>query len=107
MPAGHTPVTFASVLKIANENMRREKSEELSRLLNLVRTSNDEDEITGKLARELMATITTDLQYDVDFRVGATGEARERGAGDTATVDCQAATCGPNLVDASASTVAA
>lgn len=65
MPAGHTPVTFASVLKIANTNRKAEKSEELARLLNQVRTCNDPEEITGSLARQLHAAIENDLQRDV------------------------------------------
>lgn len=60
-----TPVTMASVLKIAHEREKLVKSEEFTRAMNRLRTSGDEDEITGVIAKELVHAATTELQFDM------------------------------------------
>jgi hypothetical protein len=63
-PNRHTAVTFASVLKIAHEREKTEKTEEFNRVLNLLRTCNDPEEIFGSIAKQLAKSITADHQLD-------------------------------------------
>lgn len=59
------PVTFASVLKIANEREKIAKTEEFARVMNLLRTCNDEEEIFGPLAKQLVESVTQEYQLDI------------------------------------------
>jgi hypothetical protein len=59
------PVTFASVLKVANERKKVEKTEEFNRALNLLRTATDENEIFGPIAKQLAQAVTADFQLDI------------------------------------------
>lgn len=61
----HTPVTFASVLKIAHEREKVEKTENFNRALNVLRTCTSEEEIFGPVVKELAKSITSDFQVDV------------------------------------------
>jgi hypothetical protein len=58
-------VTFASVLKIANEHKKQESVEEFNRALNVLRTATSEDEIFGPIAKQLTKAITSDFQMDI------------------------------------------
>lgn len=60
-----TPVTMASVLKIANEREKIVKGEEFTRALNRLRTASDEDEITTVIAKELVHAATNEFQFDM------------------------------------------
>lgn len=64
-PTNHIAVTFASVLKIANAAEKNEKTEEFNRLLNVLRTSTDENEIFGPIAKQLATAVTSDFQLDI------------------------------------------
>jgi hypothetical protein len=64
-PDNHVAVTFASVLKIANEREKVAKTEEFNRLLNVLRTCNDENEIFGPIAKELAVAVSSDWQMDM------------------------------------------
>lgn len=58
-------VTFASVLKIANENKKREQTAEFERALNTLRTATSEEDVFGPIAKQLVAAISTDFQVDI------------------------------------------
>lgn len=58
-------VTFASVLKIANERKKEEKTEEFNAALNELRTCNDENEIFGPIAKRLASSVVADFQLDI------------------------------------------
>lgn len=59
------PVTFASVLKIAHEREKVAKTEEFARVMNVLRTCNDEQEIFGPIAKLLVDAVTQDYQLDI------------------------------------------
>jgi hypothetical protein len=59
------PVTFASVLKIANERRTVVKAEEHTKALNILRTSTSEEEIFGPIAKLLVESVTAEYQLDI------------------------------------------
>jgi hypothetical protein len=61
----HTPVTFASVLKIAHDREKAEKTENFTRALNILRTATNEEEIFGPIAKQLANAVTSDYQLDI------------------------------------------
>lgn len=65
MPDGRSPVTVATILKAANDAKRLEQDEAFNRVLNMIRTATDENDIFGKLAKEARLVITQDFQLDV------------------------------------------
>ena len=62
---GGNTVTFASVLKIANENEKKEKTAEFERAMNVLRTATSEEEIFGSIAKQLVGAVTA--EYQIDF----------------------------------------
>lgn len=62
---GGNTVTFASVLKIANENEKKEKSAEFERAMNVLRTATSEEDIFGPIAKQLVGAVTA--EYQIDF----------------------------------------
>lgn len=58
-------VTFASVLKIAHEREKEEKTEAFNRAMNVLRTCNDEETIFGPVAKQLMDAVVAEYQVDI------------------------------------------
>ncbi len=65
VPDGRSPITVATILKLANEAKAREQEEEFERVLNVVRTATDHGELFKTVAKQVVAAITNEFQFDI------------------------------------------
>lgn len=64
-PDGRMPVTVASILKTAKETQRKEASAEFERVLNVIRTATNKDDLFGSIAKQVSLAITQEFEFDI------------------------------------------
>jgi len=65
LPSGHSAITAATILKIANDNKAREAQDNFNAALGLIRTCKNESELFGKVAKAVSKALVYDFQFDI------------------------------------------